>query len=171
MRLGKDITVLLPPSEDALSRAVLIDDQVRYHRTQPANGILVSPFLDLKSERQRGLSPDFGLATLAVAGLAGAMVGAVCGPAIAAMAQMRGLQPPVLAVTVGAAAVTGAGAVVVCGTIASSKIVLQEICQYREAITVGWILVQCLLASDVRKVLVRHHGKWASALDPLEYNT
>ena len=47
-RGGKNILEVLDSPKD-LERAILLDDQLRYHRPQPKNGVLVAPFVDVRA--------------------------------------------------------------------------------------------------------------------------
>ena len=56
-RIGKDIAPLLgleslndktKKAKALAQRAILLDDQPRYHKAQPQNGLLVKPFVDVK---------------------------------------------------------------------------------------------------------------------------
>jgi hypothetical protein len=47
-------------------RAVLFDDQLRYHRSQPENGVLVRPFEDVRGEGRCGYGAALGMGWVAL---------------------------------------------------------------------------------------------------------
>jgi hypothetical protein len=46
-RNGKDVLVIIE-KEQLLPRTILFDDQLRYHKARPTNGVLVAPFVDIR---------------------------------------------------------------------------------------------------------------------------
>jgi hypothetical protein len=50
---GKDILALVE-SEQLLKRSILFDDQLRYHKARPCNGVLVDPYVDVREGNSWG---------------------------------------------------------------------------------------------------------------------